>query len=102
MKYIMGLLMLMVISSCTVSEGDRSGLLAKFSKKGMVVKTWEGSLLLGEGNASIVWNFSVNNDDVAMKLSELVGKKILVEYKEKWPVFWNDTNYDVLSIKENE
>lgn len=63
------------------SEGSRTGTVQKISKKGIMMKTWEGELVTdglraGTGNMN-VWNFSVDNDD-----EEVVIKK-LQEAQEK-------------------
>lgn len=88
----------------TYSDGNRAGILIKFSKKGYVFKTYEGELNLGginpiPGNtiANNIWEFSVKDENVAMALDTLQGKKVRLHYKEKKQnLFWRgDTNYMV-------
>ena len=92
----------------TYSEGNRTGLLQKFSHKGNLSKTYEGELVL----SSIVGNtisplsaekffFSVDNSDVAKKLMNYEGQRVVLHYKEKnGSLFWRgDTRYMVDSIR---
>lgn len=74
----------------TYSEGNRAGLLQKFSHKGNIFKTYEGEMILSsiESNknvplASEKFFFSTQNKDVANKLDSLQGKFVIVHYKEK-------------------
>lgn len=89
----------------TYSEGSRTGLLYKFSKKGYVFKTWEGELNLGgvsQQNNTImnnIWTFSVKiGEDAAIDtLQNYEGKRVKLWYKEKMGHFpWQgETNYFV-------
>jgi hypothetical protein len=66
------------------SEGDRAGVLQKFSRKGWVCKTWEGELaqyVVG-GIAPQIWIFSTRDEEVAKQLSGAVGKNIQLHYTE--------------------
>lgn len=68
------------------SEGNREGLLNKFSTKGTVFKTNEGELLLpgvvpGMNQLSNnYFYFSSTDASVTKKLNEATGKKIKVHY----------------------
>jgi hypothetical protein len=55
--------------SWAYSEGERAGILQKFSRKGWICKTWEGELALYVvgGVAPQIWNFSTRDEDVAEK-----------------------------------
>jgi hypothetical protein len=66
------------------SDGERSGLLQKFSHKGWVCKTWEGELAMSylPGMAPVIWNFSVRDEPTVAKANELTGKKVVVHYEE--------------------
>jgi hypothetical protein len=70
--------------SYSYSEGERAGVLQKFSKKGWVCKTYEGELALYvvSGVAPQIWYFSTRDDELAKKLYSEVGQKIQVHYKE--------------------
>lgn len=93
----------------TYSEGSRSGLLLKFSKKGYIFKTWEGELNLGgitQGQGTMLnnmWNFSVNNSEAETidDLQKYEGKRIRLAYKEKMRHFpWQgETNYFVYKVE---
>lgn len=92
------------ICGMTYSEGTRSGVLTKISKRGFVFKTYEGELNVGglnEGDGTImplsIFKFSVNNDDVYKLLEEAQGKKVVLHYKEViHSFFWQgETNYFV-------
>jgi hypothetical protein len=74
----------------TYSEGERFGLLQKFSRKGNVFKTYEGELILSSvrGNANVAiasekFYFSVGAKDIADQLMRLQGHSVTVHYKQK-------------------
>jgi hypothetical protein len=66
------------------SEGDRAGVLQKFSRKGWLCKTYEGELALYvvSGVAPEIWSFSVRDDAVAEQLQSLVGERVRIRYSE--------------------
>jgi hypothetical protein len=70
--------------SWSYSEGDRGGVLQKFSRKGWLCKTYEGELALYivGGVAPEIWNFSVRDPAVARKLADLVGERVQLHYTE--------------------
>jgi hypothetical protein len=70
--------------SWAYSEGDRAGVLQKFSKKGWLCKTYEGELALYivGGVAPQIWYFSTRDEDLAKQLSGAVGKNIQLHYTE--------------------
>src|SRR6185312_1113157 len=70
--------------SWAYSEGERSGVLQKFSKKGWICKTYEGELaqyVVG-GVAPQIWYFSVRDAVVADQLFKVVGQNVQVRYRE--------------------
>ena len=92
----------------TYSDGNRTGLLQKFSHRGNLSKTYEGELVL----SSIVGNsisplsaekfyFSVDDEAVAKKLMNYEGQRVVLHYQEKnGTLFWRgDSRYIVDSIK---
>lgn len=92
----------------TYSEGYRAGLLQKFSRKGVVFKTYEGEMILSSVRsnrdiaiASEKFFFSVKTEGVANKLNQLQGEYIVVYYREKNGVLpWvGETRYLVDSVK---
>jgi hypothetical protein len=92
----------------TYSEGYRAGLLQKFSRKGVVFKTYEGEMILSSVRsnrdiaiASEKFFFSVKTENVANKLNQLQGEFIVIHYREKNGVLpWvGETRYLVDSVK---
>jgi len=87
------------------SEGTRAGELIKFSKKGVLSKTWEGQISQGISGAQI-FDFSVmgSEDEVIQKLKDYQGSYVKLTYVERYGtfIFWGDTKYFVTDIsKEN-
>jgi len=66
------------------SEGERAGVLQKFSKRGWICKTHEGELAMYvvAGVAPQIWNFSVRDDRVVEQLSAAVGQQVRLHYTE--------------------
>lgn len=66
------------------SEGERAGVLQKFSKRGWICKTYEGEVaqyVVG-GVAPQIWNFSVRDAAVAEQLHKAVGQQVRIHYEE--------------------
>jgi len=100
-----------LFASMTYSDGSRTGQLIKISEKGYVFKTYEGQLSLGgisvEGdqtNIGSIWEFSVVNDGVYKRMESLRGKKVLVQYEEKYRVIpWKgDSKYIITNVEETK
>ena len=70
------------------SEGTRSGELIKFSKKGVVFKTYEGEISQGISGAQI-FSFSVEEGEteVINKLDQYQGKYVKLTYVERFGTF---------------
>ena len=70
--------------SWAYSEGERAGVLLKFSKKGWLCKTYEGELALYVvgGVAPQIWHVSTRDADLAKALSQAVGEEIRLNYSE--------------------
>jgi hypothetical protein len=70
--------------SWAYSEGERAGILQKFSKKGWVCKTYEGEIALYVvgGVAPQIWYFSTRDEALAQKLFKAVGQKVQLHYTE--------------------
>jgi len=86
------------------SEGERAGVLQKFSKRGWVCKTWEGELAMYVvgGVAPQIWNFSVRDDAVAEQLHAAVGQQVRLHYSEHPGLPTNcfgETDYFVQSVE---
>ena len=66
------------------SEGERAGIVQKFSRRGWVCKTYEGELAqyVVAGVAPQIWPFSVRSEAVAKQLNQLVGRQVQLHYSE--------------------
>lgn len=105
---LVSVLLYLAICSYTYSEGSRSGILLKFSRKGYLFKTYEGELNAGVLNANVLgltanmWYFSVmdENNETIEKLKTLEGRQVKLFYKQKikalpWQGETNNLVYDV-------
>jgi hypothetical protein len=70
--------------SWSYSEGERAGILQKFSRKGWICKTYEGELALYivGGVAPQIWHFSTRDPKLAEELSKNVGQDMRLQYSE--------------------
>ncbi|MFL6710001.1 MAG: hypothetical protein ACJ8HI_17510 [Massilia sp.] len=85
------------------AEGERAGLLQKFSRKGWICKTWEGEILLTSMPGAIPekFEFSVRDDAVAKQLMEAMGKRVKLGYEQHKGVptgCFGETEYYVASV----
>jgi hypothetical protein len=66
------------------SDGERAGVLQKFSRKGWVCKTYEGELAMSTvpGVAPTIWEFSVRDERTVPSLSQAIGKRVVLHYTE--------------------
>lgn len=84
------------------SQGYRAGELVKFSKKGVLYKTWEGQI--SQEATQPLWNFSVqdNEPEVIKQLKSLQGQHVKLSYKERFKTFpwWGDTHYFVTAVEQ--
>lgn len=92
------------------SDGERAGVVVKFSRKGIVpgCKTWEGEMVLGglnrsgDANAN-VWRFTVSDSDLVEKIQNKLetGEHSVLTYSQ--PYFTmpctTDTGYFVTEVK---
>ncbi len=87
------------------SDGVRSGELIKFSRKGVLVKTWEGEISQGISGAQI-FSFSVepNKTEVIQKLEEYQGHYVKVYYMERFATFFwlGDTKYFITRVDKEQ
>jgi len=74
----------MATLTLSYSDGDRAGVLQKFSRKGWICKTYEGELAVSytPGMAPVLWYFSVRDEAVASKIKEMQGKRVVLHYDE--------------------
>lgn len=86
------------------SEGVRSGELIKFSKKGVLFKTWEGELSQGVSE-DLRFEFSVksNQKKVIEDLQTYQGAYVKLTYFERYRTFFwlGDTKYYVTKVEED-
>ena len=70
--------------SWAYADGERAGVLQKFSRRGWVCKTEEGELALYivSGISPQIWDFSVRDDATAEALNKAVGRKVQLHYTE--------------------
>lgn len=107
--YILGVIFLLFLAwyafiyFVPYSEGTRSGELIKFSRKGVVSKTWEGEISQGISGAQI-FEFSVMDKEknVIKALQENEGSYVKLTYKERYATFffWGDTKYFITHVEE--
>ena len=66
------------------SEGERAGVLQKFSKRGWICKTHEGELAMYVvgGVAPQIWEFSARDAAVIEQLQAAVGQQVRLHYSE--------------------
>ena len=103
----------LVMTSCTenYSNGERIGMLTKFSKKGLVFDSWEGTLNTTQTgmNSAQPFEFSVDNDvndpKTIAKLDSAAtyGWKVKIKYHETFGKNWfnnrGETNYFVNEVE---
>lgn len=90
------------------SDGDRTGTVVKFSRKGLLCKSWEGEMNLGgivsgvDGTSAVnVWHFTVADEALVPSFQSAMasGKRVMVHYQE-WaagPVC-NESAYEATSV----
>lgn len=88
----------------TISEGSRTGVLYKVSKKGVMFKTYEGQLLLAGSTMMTqqsTWDFSAKNSAVYADLQKYEGKSVKCHYHQLVDAFaWQgDTDYIVYKVE---
>jgi len=96
-----------IVLNWSYSEGERAGVLQKFSRKGWIFKTWEGELAMTTvpGVAPVLWNFSVRDEKVAEALGQAIGTHVAVHYEEHRGIptsVFGETSYFVNSVRAVE
>lgn len=95
----------------TYSEGNRAGLLQKFSYRGNLFKTYEGEMVLSsvESNKNVAlasekFYFSVADKNIAAKFSSLEGHLVVLHYQQKNGILpWRgETDYIVDSVRVSQ
>lgn len=106
------LLMAFMFIGCgsNYSNGDRVGTISKFSKKGLLMKSWEGQMVLGGlvsngdgGMNANTFNFTVTDPDVVEKIQTYMdsGFTVKVTYNE-WLVSppSMESGYEVTNVSK--
>ncbi|MFL0353599.1 6-phosphogluconate dehydrogenase [Xanthomarina sp. GH4-25] len=88
----------------TYSEGIRAGELVKFSKKGVIIKTWEGEISQGVSEGQL-FEFSVEDSEkkAIQNLTDFQGKYVKLHYFERFnSIFWlGDTKFFITKVEED-
>jgi hypothetical protein len=94
--------------SWSYSDGERAGIVQKFSRRGWICKTEEGELALFivSGIAPQIWYFSVRDAKIAEQINASVGRRVQLHYTEHPGVPTNcfaDTPYyvDRVTVVDN-
>lgn len=98
---ILAILAKFILWDFKISSGKRVGNLTKISKKGKIIKTWEGTIDEGSGD-KLTSYFSVSSDKIGQELYKYEGRKVIIYYNEHllgWP---RDTKYDVVAWKPKQ
>ncbi len=75
----------MIVWKWSYSEGERAGVVQKFSRKGWLCKTWEGELnmVVLPGALPEKFFFTVWDDGIAAAINRNVGRRVTLHYEEK-------------------
>lgn len=108
---IIGIIVFLFLLFANYSSGFRAGVPTKISKKGIIFKTYEGTLNIGgltntpEGAIPTTWDFTVKSsaDSVLQKIDQAIleSKRVKLLYREKYvKFFWfGDTKYYVYDVE---
>jgi hypothetical protein len=97
-------LYLWAVLSWPYSEGERAGILQKFSSKGWLCKTHEGELAISivPGVTPVIWNFSVRDTSLSPQINAALGKRVVLHYREHRGLPTNcfgETSYFVTGVR---
>lgn len=87
------------------STGERAGYLQKISRKGWVIKTWEGELAMVNipGAMQEKFYFTVRDERVAQTAQKVVGARVVLTYEEHRGLpgtLFGDTPYFVTRVEK--
>lgn len=101
-----GLLLTTSFVGCdtTYSEGFRDGIVQKFSKKGLIFKSWEGTLIRDRmvQNDESNFLFSVDDPKVVEEIQNLKPNAVIrLHYRQVWKnaTAFHETSYRVTKIE---
>lgn len=95
------------------SEGERTGVVVKFSNKGVFCKTWEGTMNLGgmatNSDGAVVpnvWNFTVTDESLvsAVQAAQRSGGRVTIKYSQ-WlvaPLCAMDSDYEAVGVARGD
>ena len=101
---LVGGLYVWIVFHWAYSEGERAGILQKFSSKGWVCKTYEGELAISivPGVTPVIWDFSVRDASLAPQINAALGKRVVLHYREHRGLPTNcfgETSYFVTGVR---
>lgn len=108
LSLILGFWIFYLVCGLSYSDGTRSGVLTKVSRKGYVFKTYEGEMNIGGFNQgdgtimpAVIFKFSVTDDAIYHKLDSLQGRKVVVTYNQVYKnFFWQgETDYFIHDVR---
>jgi hypothetical protein len=81
---VLGVLWTWFTLSWSYGDGERAGVLQKFSRKGWICKTYEGELALYVvgGVSPEIWYFSVRDESLAPPINQAIGQRVRLHYTE--------------------
>ena len=90
--------------SWSYADGERVGILQKFSRKGWVCKTYEGELALYviSGVTPQIWNYTVRDPAIAQRMNDMLGQRVRLHYTEHRGIptsCFGDTGYFVDGVQ---
>lgn len=86
------------------SQGESVGFVQKLSYKGWICKTWEGEQIRSIANfqpASDKFFFTVRDHQVAEKINQSLGQKVVLEYEEHrgLPSCFGDNLHFIVNVR---
>lgn len=86
------------------STGERSGFVQKFSKRGWIIKTWEGELAMVNlpGAMPEIFTFTVRDEKVIPAIESTMGNRVVLTYDQHKglpPRLFGDTPYFVNKVR---
>jgi hypothetical protein len=97
----------LIVLNFSYSDGNRTGLVQKISRKGWLCKTWEGELLLASSPGTVPekWLFTTWSDSVAALIEQSNGKRVELKYDQHvglWSSCFGETQYFVKGVRPLE
>jgi len=86
------------------SRGERAGYVRKLSRKGWIIKTWEGELAMVNlpGTQPEIFHFTVRDDDAVKQVQSGLGQRVILTYEEHKGLpgtLFGETSYFVVGAK---